>query len=1477
MTMTKDAALEWLSLVESSGLYLAPKVLETAFPQSLDSVDTAERQRLRSAWEEWRDAVDGRDPQVKELHREWIRMVLTELLGYKDATLRPVDSGDEAWTHTASDTGTVTRPAWLLRTGQDQPKVSVFVYPPDRSLDRTGKDAASPIEQVTAWCRAKGVRNALLTDGERWTLLDAPEGAVSGSITWYARLWWLEPVTLRAFYSLLRARNLFGRQESTFAQLVDDSQEYREEVTTSLGEQVERAVEVLVRALDRADRDKQGNLLQDVSPRDLYEAGLTVMMRLVFILSAEERGLLLLGDPVWDANYAVSTLRSQLEEINDRDGHGVLQLRFDAWNRLLAVFRALYGGIGHESLRLPALGGSLFDPDRFPFLEGRPIGTSWTETAAEPLPINNRTVLLLLNALQKLAKKDGAQTISYRALDVEQIGHVYEGLLERTVSRVADVTLGLEGSAKKKSPDIALKKLESALFDGGDRLVAVVKDATERSEAAIRRDLAREVTPERQRALSQACDGDRELADAILPFANLLRTDPWDEPVVYRKDAFAVTSGSDRSNTGAHYTPKALTERIVGTTLEPVAYVGPAEGLPREEWKLKSAAELLDLKICDPAMGSGAFLVQTCRWLAEKVVQAWANAEEQGQSVTAEGKVVPTLAGHDPMPADPEERLTLARRLVAERCLYGVDINPVAVELAKLSIWLVTLAKNRPFGFLDHNLRHGDSLLGIRDLDQLTALSMTPRTSDHQPFYALNIREAVDEAVELRQRLRSIPIRDIRDVQQMAKLDEQARRILERPELAADALIGEAMRHAGRPNDLSVALRVASTEIGKMMNGDAEGENAVKKRAKEALASDLPYGKNPRKPLHWPLEFPEVFLRSNRGFDAFVGNPPFLGGQKITGAMGTAFRDHLVEYLAEGNRGSADLVAYFFLSCFRMLRQGASAGLLAVNTIAEGDTREVGLAALLRRGAVIYSAHPSEPWPGAAAVATSRVHLWHGSWQGRIDLSEEDVNYISAFLTSEDDKKAKTLAANTGKSFQGSITVGLGFVLSEHKAKVLIDRNSNNRQVVLPYLIGDDIASDPNQTPSRWVINFWDWPLSRTALGSWRASTYKDQREWLRSGEVPEDFPGRVASDFPDVLSILEDTVMLERRRRKEDGAFVLRSPLPEKWWIHGEKRPALYHSIGKGDSFWSHPKGWVDSVNKPNSIICNARAATKYPLFELCEVNQVYSDSIAIYSIFDFDSYAILNSSFHSMWAWKYSSSLETRMRYTPTDCFETFPFPKISEGDELTTLGEQLKATRRAGHDTFQIGLTDLYNRFHDPEDTSSEIQALREVHVVIDERVNALYGFDDLNLEYGFHNVAYLPENDRTRYTVSEKARLEILRRLAKLNQERYEEEQAAQQLPSKSKPKAAKAPKASAKATPPTSLFDAPPAVGLVPEKPKQAVLEVLRRGNRWFKRAEVLQESGVSEGEWNLVIAGLLEDGTVERRGEKRGTEYMLRR
>ena len=560
---------------------------------------------------------------------------------------------------------------------------------------------------MTNLCRATGVRVGLVTDGEQWTLVSVPADGSSSLGTWYARIWQQETVTLQAFVSLLEVRRCFGPAESNLDSLFLRSLEHQNEVTDTLGEQVRRAVEVLVQALDRADLDRDRQLLKDVSPAQLYEAGLTVMMRLVVLLCAEERKLLLLGEPIYDQHYAVSTLRSRLREDKERLGDEVLERRHDAWARLLAVFRAVFGGIEHETLRLPALGGSLFDPDRFPFLEGRATGTSWRDTPAVPLPIDNRTALMLLTALQVLEQRTGALLLSYEALDVEQIGHVYEGLLERTVKRVPEATLGIIGSQKTVNPNLPLLELETAKSAGDDKLLAYLLEKTGRSESGLKSALAKKVDESLYHRVLLACGSDIPLAERIKPFSLLLRTDSWGDPLAYRENSFIVTLGAGRRETGTHYTPKSLTEPIVQHTLEPLVYHGPAEGKRQTDWRLKSPGEILALKVCDMAMGSGAFLVQTCRWLGDRLVEAWDAAEKAGRSVSIEGDALDQPGDAELLPRDQAERVLIARRLIASRCLHGVDKNPMAVELAKVSLWLVTMMKGRPFSFLDHALKCG--------------------------------------------------------------------------------------------------------------------------------------------------------------------------------------------------------------------------------------------------------------------------------------------------------------------------------------------------------------------------------------------------------------------------------------------------------------------------------------------------------------------------------------------------------------------------------------------------------------------------------------------------------------------------------------------------------------------------------------------------------------------------------------------------
>ena len=650
---------EWLALVESSGPFLSLPVLIDVFPQGLEAHDPAHLALLRRAAQEWDEAAHAREPNLAT-HRLWVHWVLAETLGIPEALIAEGQAIGSALTVPVPEYGETLRPDLAVLTPSDRKdagkaRLLVQVLPPRQELENPlpgRRWSASPVTRMLDLLHGTGVRLGLLTNGEHWMLVNAPLQETSGFASWYTQLWFEEKLTLQAFRTLLSSSRFFGvPDEQTLEALLDRSAEDQQEVTNLLGKQVRDAVEILVQALDRIDKGSDRALLRGVTDKSLYESALTVMMRLVFLFSAEERGLIpgeQADREIYDTYYAVSTLRAQLRTAADRGGEEVLERRLDAWSRLLATFRAVYGGARHDRLAMIAYGGNLFDPDRFPFLEGRSEKTSWRSTPAAPLAIHNRTVLHLLEALQvlRLPVPGGgpaeARLLSFRALDIEQIGHVYEGLLDHTATRATEAVLGLKGK-KGTEPQVALPELELRRSAGGDaKFLAYLAELTGRSEKALAKELAPQVLDESR--LLVACDNDRALFEHVHPFAGLLRDDTMGYPLVITAGSVYVTKGQDRRSTGTHYTPRSLTEPVVQYSLEPAVYAGPAEGLPREQWQLRSGAELLALKICDMAMGSGAFLVAACRYLAGRLVEAWGESERQQEGIVGD---VPLRAVRD--------------------------------------------------------------------------------------------------------------------------------------------------------------------------------------------------------------------------------------------------------------------------------------------------------------------------------------------------------------------------------------------------------------------------------------------------------------------------------------------------------------------------------------------------------------------------------------------------------------------------------------------------------------------------------------------------------------------------------------------------------------------------------------------------------------------------------------------------------------
>ena len=780
-TRTAGGQHTWLGELQQAGPFLTVPVADRVWPSGLPGLPVPTRARLRMAVATvladegrsrgdlarallcdtlgWGDAlVQGAD----------LPAVLSEVVAEHGVTVRPdfafyaedvvgddgpLDEVADDLDEEGEDDESATADGASTPASTDNPWRLLGMWAPWKThpLTRTfqGGWAASPVERLATLLRARDVPLGVVSDGRWWALVWAPRGRPVGAAVWDAGLWSEEPDSLAGLVALLDRRRFLGVPPADrLPALLAQSSEAQEEVTTTLGSQVRVAVELLVRRLDELDRVADRALLRGVSDDDVYAGAVTVMMRIVFLLFAEERGLLPSSDDRYDAAYSVGRLVEQLRQRAEIQGRQTLEHRTGAWHRLLAVARALHGGVDHQDLRLPPYGGGLFDPARFPWLEAGHDGA--------PPAVDDLTVLAMLEAVQFVRPRGRggeARRVTFLSLDVEQIGYVYEGLLELEVRTATEPVLGLRQEGGKGLTVLPLSEALSAV-DALDSWTATTytgeKKVTDTRRRSAARWLAAAVPTVTMVGLGGALGN--ETAELLRPLAPLIRRDDRDRPVVTNTGGRYIAPSSRRASTGAHYTPRSLAEEVVQHTLEPLVYrPGPLETLDRDSWRLRPSTDVLALRVADIAMGSGAFLVAACRFLADRVVEAWETEGDRAAAAALARRVV------DAADAEVEQVLLRARRLVAEHCLYGVDINPLAVEMAKLSLWLVTMDRERPFGFLDDRLVCGDSLLGLSSLDQLETLHLDPvagrKMREGTLDYSAGWRETLQRAADTRRRI----------------------------------------------------------------------------------------------------------------------------------------------------------------------------------------------------------------------------------------------------------------------------------------------------------------------------------------------------------------------------------------------------------------------------------------------------------------------------------------------------------------------------------------------------------------------------------------------------------------------------------------------------------------------------------------------------------------------------------------------------
>ena len=491
-----------------------------------------------------------------------------------------------------------------------------------------------------------------------------------------------------------------------------------------------------------------------------------------------------------------------------------------------------------------------------------------------------------------------------------------------------------------------------------------------------------------------------------------------------------------------------------------------------------------------------------------------------------------------------------------------------------------------------------------------------------------------------------------------------------------------------------------------------------------------------KKFFHWFLEFPEVFTPSpagegrgegKGGFDCILGNPPYLGGQALSGTFGHSFCEW-TRYAFAPAKG-CDLVTFFLRRNFQIVKDKGFNAIITTNSIIDGKTREGGLDVIVRdQGGSINFAVRSTRWPGAANLYVSLLGVVKDNWKGQYNLDGKTVEYISSFFEDYPDLgEPVKLDQNKDQIFQGSIFLGDGFLLTYQERDRLLAADPKNAEVIFPVINGKEVNNDSEQRPGRCIINFFDWPRKD-------AETYSDP--------------------FEIVLNKVKPVRAKDNRKTRR-----------EKWWLYAESAHGLYNSL-----------------NKVKYCFLTA-ATTKHLSFSPSPVDRVFTHALFVYVNDKFSKIAILQSTIHNEWARKYSGSLATILRYSPSDCFATFSFPQNLSDEmktELERLGEEYHEFRRKLMLKMKLGLTKTYNQFHNADlrefsnddiktistlktnvfqkqygketvnlwmhlnktksvcsfnEAVQDIFKLRKLHKQMDETVLKAYGWEDINLAHDF----------------------------------------------------------------------------------------------------------------------------------------------
>jgi methylase of polypeptide subunit release factors len=809
-------------------------------------------------------------------------------------------------------------------------------------------------------------------------------------------------------------------------------------------------------------------------------------------------------------------------------------------------------------------------------------------------------------------------------------------------------------------------------------------------------------------------------------------------------------SSNERGKSGSHYTPEELVQPLIKHSLEYLIEDRLKPYQQKKATKETTLSTLLQLKICDVACGSGHILLSAARRMALEIARVQTDEEQ-------------------PNPL----AIRKAMKDVVRNCIYGVDKNPLAIELCKIALWLEAYNPGEPLNFLDHHIKCGDAIVGLAHRSELDngiadeafktlagddkaiASAFAKRNKEErkrassanagqQLTTEQQLENKVQEAMGEYKTFNHLPESTPEEIEDKAKAYQKF-------------VAGKGFTFLKAMADTQVAqFFIPKTDSNKdslMTDSDfrliLSGYKGWQDR-KVAKATAVAFE---QKIFHWFIEFPEVF--NEGGFHCILGNPPFLAGKKISASYGYYYLNYLK--FASG-AGDMDFVGFFFNRAFLNIKKNGFMSLIATESISQGITRDFCLNKITKNEGEIINAMKSMKWPGKANVTISLLSIHKGISNKHKYLNGNNVKSISTTL---DDiyfeHEPSLLINNKALSSLGTSVLGKGFIISENKANELLT-DPQYKDVILPYLSGDDLNNSVDTKAKRYVINFFDWEQE-------------------------------VCEKYTKAWEIIIQDVKPERQIIYETWSQIHEYD----FWKFWDRRPDLYSFISRQENALVLPR-----ISKHlNIVIVNPR--------------QVFHDKLVVFKVKLVEVYfSILQSNIHESWTWFRTTKMGAGvLSYSITDVFNTFPFPKlnINSHNELSKITVLYSNLRNKIMQQIGLGLTKTNNLFHSNaitvhsidkidkqlvfllkhlgktvntisfDEAIKAILKLRESHVQLDAAVLEAYGWNDIKLLHDFYDVDYLPENDRIRFTIHPDARKEVLKRLLELNHKIHEEEVAA----------------------------------------------------------------------------------------------------